>query len=511
MGEAQEQRYICKICDKSCVSGKSLGGHMRVHLALISASKKAAKAKAKSEIKLEIDDQDSNESSRNQSNSALPIEESSYELRDNPKKSWRFSDSKNGDLKKEACCKECGKEFLSLRALSGHMRSHSIKNKMNHCKECGKGFDSLRAMFGHMKSHSKKSRVVDDSADSLSDLDNLCAVRRKRSRIRYKINPNPSFTSLNASDCAVYELGEVEEAASCLMLLSRGVRNFIRSDSVEESSDDDSVYFGSKSSFKSKKLAGNDGDFVSGSCKKAWKLGNCVSSSANAFAANNVFEFGDDSSSFAAKDEIKANFEVSEELNESTVKLDCANDSCKSNSCKKASVSDNDSVFEENSSKNDAKNVESSKSFENKPEYKCRICDKIFTSQRALGVHNAKHKMKGNISSLAYSNLDEVEEESGDVGIVSVDSSKSKEHECPICFKVFSSGQALGGHKRAHYTGFVNEINTREAMVVNHDVTDIRDRFDLNFPVNIDGGGAKGNFWWAESGTEHETKLVLTT
>jgi len=38
-------------------------------------------------------------------------------------------------------------------------------------------------------------------------------------------------------------------------------------------------------------------------------------------------------------------------------------------------------------------------------------------------------------------------------------SKKSKEHECPICNKIFKSGQALGGHKRSHFIGG-NDDNT---------------------------------------------------
>ena len=34
-------------------------------------------------------------------------------------------------------------------------------------------------------------------------------------------------------------------------------------------------------------------------------------------------------------------------------------------------------------------------------------------------------------------------------------SKKNKVHECPICFKIFSSGQALDGHKRSHFSAFM--------------------------------------------------------
>ncbi|KAL4319239.1 hypothetical protein GQ457_18G024670 [Hibiscus cannabinus] len=32
-------------------------------------------------------------------------------------------------------------------------------------------------------------------------------------------------------------------------------------------------------------------------------------------------------------------------------------------------------------------------------------------------------------------------------------SKRNKGHECPFCFRVFKSGQALGGHKRSHFVG----------------------------------------------------------
>ncbi|KAH6814192.1 hypothetical protein C2S51_023210 [Perilla frutescens var. frutescens] len=41
---------------------------------------------------------------------------------------------------------------------------------VHHCKECGRGFDSMRAMFGHMKSHSKRVKVVNiESAERAED------------------------------------------------------------------------------------------------------------------------------------------------------------------------------------------------------------------------------------------------------------------------------------------------------------------------------------------------------
>ncbi|WZZ45543.1 hypothetical protein YC2023_041802 [Brassica napus] len=48
-------------------------------------------------------------------------------------------------------------------------------------------------------------------------------------------------------------------------------------------------------------------------------------------------------------------------------------------------------------------------------------------------------------------------------------------HECPFCFRVFKSGQALGGHKRSH--SFVNQEHR-----VKHKAADMR--IDLNLPAH---------------------------
>ena len=55
-----------------------------------------------------------------------------------------------------------------------------------------------------------------------------------------------------------------------------------------------------------------------------------------------------------------------------------------------------------------------------------------------------------------------------------------KIHECPACFKVFASGQALGGHKRTHVTGSATNPIPSSTKFGNNNL------IDLNLPAPID-------------------------
>ncbi|KAG7622958.1 Zinc finger C2H2 superfamily [Arabidopsis suecica] len=84
--------------------------------------------------------------------------------------------------------------------------------------------------------------------------------------------------------------------------------------------------------------------------------------------------------------------------------------------------------------------------------FECGGCKKVFGSHQALGGHRASHKnVKG---CFAITNVTD------DPMTVSTSSGHdhqgkiltfSGHHKCNICFRVFSSGQALGGHMRCHW------------------------------------------------------------
>ncbi|KAK8711173.1 hypothetical protein V6N13_146465 [Hibiscus sabdariffa] len=102
--------------------------------------------------------------------------------------------------------------------------------------------------------------------------------------------------------------------------------------------------------------------------------------------------------------------------------------------------------------------------------FECKACKKVFNSHQALGGHRASHKkVKGCFAARLDNDDCNLRDDSsakddrdvffldksmptfrGDT-LASASKKKSKVHECSICHRVFSSGQALGGHKRCHW------------------------------------------------------------
>ncbi|KAE9449342.1 hypothetical protein C3L33_18767, partial [Rhododendron williamsianum] len=283
------------------------------------------------------------------------------------------------------------------------------------CKECGKGFVSMRALFGHMRHHSKRSREINES-------ETQCSVQRKRSKMRYKTNRKFCLSDLNES-FHVSEIDEEEEAAVCLMMLSRGVRNhvgFSYSDMFEAKALDKS---------KGGKLA-SKADGTKEMKKLSGRLDSSVSCSSYSLLGKNDTESGDLGSGFMSK-------------NERNVALGIPmNGFHEVDEFKKPRIVSSDVEIE---------NWERS-----------RIWGKTSDED---GESN--YRLESNEKLL--------EQENGGKAM--------KSHECPTCFKVFPSGQALGGHKRAHYNAFP-EDKTKECVLTKQELpSGIHDISDLNVPV----------------------------
>lgn len=106
-----------------------------------------------------------------------------------------------------------------------------------------------------------------------------------------------------------------------------------------------------------------------------------------------------------------------------------------------------------------------------KPSYKCGVCYKTFSSYQALGGHKASHRS-------LYG---------GGENDKSTPSTAVKSHVCSVCGKSFATGQALGGHKRCHYEGkngggVSSSVSNSEDVGSTSHVSSGHRGFDLNIP-----------------------------
>ncbi|XP_056863705.1 zinc finger protein ZAT3-like [Raphanus sativus] len=146
--------------------------------------------------------------------------------------------------------------------------------------------------------------------------------------------------------------------------------------------------------------------------------------------------------------------------------------------------------------------------------FQCKGCKKVFASHQALGGHRASHKkVKGCFASqdkkaeeeeeeeYKVDDDDEEEEEEEDKPHI-ITRKKTNAHECTICHRVFSSGQALGGHKRCHWltpsTNYLRMTPLNDSSTHHHHSQPLdQPSLDLNLAcvdptvmsVGRDGGG----------------------
>ncbi|TVU46484.1 hypothetical protein EJB05_06024, partial [Eragrostis curvula] len=87
--------------------------------------------------------------------------------------------------------------------------------------------------------------------------------------------------------------------------------------------------------------------------------------------------------------------------------------------------------------------------------FRCSVCGKAFASHQALGGHKASHRKPTAVPPLHV--VQAAASSGGDAAAVAssttTTSSASEQgrHRCTVCHRSFSTGQALGGHKRCHY------------------------------------------------------------
>lgn len=123
--------------------------------------------------------------------------------------------------------------------------------------------------------------------------------------------------------------------------------------------------------------------------------------------------------------------------------------------------------------------------------HRCDTCNKHFRSYQALGGHQASHKKARLGVQTIREDRESKHEEYDNLGRCN-----NKVHECPFCYRVFASGQALGGHKRSHAgnRNYFVATTTRTATMAQSCSVPERGMIDLNLPAMMDDEPSRVEF-----------------
>ncbi|KAJ0253272.1 hypothetical protein HA466_0109840 [Hirschfeldia incana] len=429
MEQCNERKFVCKFCNKRFACGKSLGGHIRTHM----NNKNTA---------------DSDEDEHNK----LVIYEnggqSSYGLRENPKKNKRFVDQR---------------EMMALKH-----QQHLHQQQLLRCRECGKGFPSSKALCGHMASHSEREKIV---MDSQSDTEASMSPTRRRPKRVVKHNHHHKDDGFEVGyDSASSDESEIEteqeQMALSLMMLSRDDSGFKKGhtlfvNSFAESSDNNSVVLETKSSSGEQLKISKVKEF----CKKD-KLGVGV----------DHLRTGEDNG-YVLDNSDSGYFRNGPKKLDSDVTVDGFLRNTGFDSSQDKSLNRFRTGSDRSSTKYDLRRSRTGVTTYGQKKMRYEFTESVYDSgdQHSLETDSCADTIK-----IHNSKPPMVKKANGSGGA----KKKSKGHECPICFRVFKSGQALGGHKRSH---FIGNHEHRTLVIQQHQVAhEMHTLIDLNLPAPID-------------------------
>ncbi|XP_050238720.1 zinc finger protein ZAT9-like [Mercurialis annua] len=368
-------------------------------------------------------------------------------------------------------------------------------NYKHFCKICKKGFGCGRALGGHMRAHGIGDEGIQlDDDDPASDWEGNNNVPPSNKRM-YALRTNPN----RLKSCRICE-NCGKEFLSWKAFLEHGKCSCEDADSLisspESDGDDDTTRRGCSNWSKRKRsLRAKVGyNNYNSSCPSSEEedLANCLMMLSNATVDPFVAE-PEESCASASKDEEQRRINPMNFMGATPLAY------------RPAPIGDK------------AKSAVASKGM-----FECKACKKVFNSHQALGGHRASHKkVKGCFAARLDQGLDDqtladhdddvitheeffptksastfqFEHGSLNPPLASTSKRKSKVHECSICHRVFSSGQALGGHKRCHWItsnspdaasslAKFHQFQESPKFITNSEALDLS--LDLNLPAPAD-------------------------
>ncbi|XP_057473120.1 zinc finger protein ZAT1-like [Actinidia eriantha] len=328
-------------------------------------------------------------------------------------------------------CNVCNKGFGSGKALGGHMRVHAQAHKerspnndrsngeesdRTSCSICRKKFPSMKSLFGHMRCHPERewrgiqppapaaaantasSTLVSGPSDDLNGTIDLAkslpswpSTDRRGRRALTCCHDSSTFSEVEEEE-------RIREAVHDLMRLARG-ESLHQVEATNSNSPTNRAEIEEYLSVKKLKIDERGRGNISGDTEEKGKL-----MTAEEEGPNVDYNLGERVKIMSKKKRKK-------------VKLI---------------------------------NLES---VSTPPErYKCSTCNKFFSTHQALGGHRSSHNKIKNDEDEHNANhaptlVDEV------VPKEIIEGGGSSSYKCKICNKSFPTGQALGGHKRSHWSG----------------------------------------------------------
>jgi len=453
----QEERehqlsYLCKICSKKFVSGRALGGHMRVHAPASMAADKLTETEFKKSKKPRDSDDKSMEDKDDKEGMDGNGRNLMYALRRNPKRSWRFADRDysflleyefdSKSIDSSINCDPREKEFSSRKGLFGHMKFHSETHQDSGDADLEESQKHETQDKENDRSESYAEIELDHPSGNSSRFDKWMQGKIfKRPRYAPQLNPLEQF-GLATND-------EEKDVAMCLVMLASGVNTaqipqFQMGTEELGSGDLKLPNTGSqlpkciRKKPKYKKIDGDAGLYNDDEVKKVrFKCTTCnkVFSSHEALGGHR-----------ASHNKVKGCFWQIEEEKESQEE-DISDEELHTGS---------DSQLPGNF---------------HKPSPKER------TKDSCVKARDETRTMKATAFSVK----------------------KSRVHECSICHRDFASGQALGGHKRCHW-GSARASDTTTSTISSNKETPMQQQMparvevlDLNLPATVDDDCDAGN------------------